>query len=487
MKINSTNLYQQSERGDTLRSVIWTLVAVLGIATIAYRVLFREDESVPVQSTPSYRKGESDNDATTQKTRLNLKKDSKTGSQILSESVAPWLRKNWMSDNPPAKGANPEKWKQLVEGIIAHEVGDPRALPVPKIWSLSESMSDKGRTDPLHAYIIGTTLPANHPEKKSLLDFARKGFGKAKGSEILAYHAAVAWARADDASQDETEDSTVESGEPNDDENSSDTKEEDPIEICLQAMKKALDAHDGFSKFPDRLAGFLLVDGSMDDLLGADPEGFYQVVKDCKTVKPWLKKWIEGKMYHKIGWSARGGGYWNSVSDSGRALFPRNMQKAYRSMEEAWKLEPDHPGVAADLIAVSMAWSNGKSDEEHRAEMFTWLERMSEVQIDYDDGYTNVLWGLRKRWHGEFDSMAEFGEMCLESGRFDSQAPWYYLQALRDTSTEWDLPTSMFPEFRDADKLIRLFEGAENEPKREPWRQARPDPGGDRNGQMLGI
>ncbi|MCB1232040.1 MAG: hypothetical protein KDN19_17355 [Verrucomicrobiae bacterium] len=379
--------------------------------------------------------------------------------------MLPWLNENWHPDDPPPN-VDAEKWKQLIGALIAHETGKPPAMTPPEIWKVAESMVDGSSSNPLSAFLVGIALPGNYPERKELLDAARKGLAAVNGGEILTFHATLAWA----STADTEEESDPENAKEKDANPTAKADDESPAEICLSAMARALEANEGFSKFDDRLAGYLLVEGAGETLLEADPEGFFSVVSACASAKPWMKKWVEGKMYHRIAWGARGGGYWSSVSDEGRTLFPRNIEKANRALEEAWEMEPGHPGVAADGIAIAMARS-GSNDQEHRREMLKWFERMNQLEIDYADGYTNVLWGFRKRWHGELETPVRFGEECLRSGRFDSNAPWFYLQSLRDYATEWDLPSNMFPKFREVENLIQLFEGAESAEERALWRR----------------
>ena len=443
-------------RGDTIRAVVWTLVVVAALVALLGRFLPWQEwigmEADPYAESTSEDHPTADRPANqTGKTKLGypvtFDSSSKTGAEILAETLIPWLEKNWAIDSTPAGSSR----RQLVGALIDRRAERPNALSAAEISELAEKLTDTAGDSPLDAYLVGMALGAAHPEKLELLTLGRDGLSRQKGAEILAYLAAVEWANAfADVAEEDT------------------AGEEDPLAICLATLKDALDKHEGFSQLHDRVAGFVLVEESRDGLLSADPEGFFKVVKECDTVKPWLKKWIEGKQFHKIAWAARGGGYWNSVPESGRALFPRNIQKALNSMKAASDMSPQHPGVAADLIGISMAHY---SDKEGVGEMLKWFEKMTTVQIDYAAGYENMLWGLRPRWRGKFDSMEHFGELCAKSGRYDSNAPWWYLQALQDASTEWDLPSAKFPKFKNSKLMIQVFEGAEAEPKREPWRR----------------
>ncbi|MEX2581348.1 MAG: hypothetical protein WD342_19985 [Verrucomicrobiales bacterium] len=241
----------------------------------------------------------------------------------------------------------------------------------------------------------------------------------------------------------------------------------DPGRVCLDSLEEALKATEGLSEFGDRLAGYLLMEGPREDFLHFKHGEVNELVAANESVAPWLRKWIEGRHYHRIAWQARGGGYSKSVSGDGWALFRRNMVKATRVLEESWEDKPDHPGVAAELIALGLNLKGGDA----KGAMRKWLGEMTEVQVDYGEGYSNVLWGLRPRWYGSHSEMIDFGRDCLESGRFDSNVPWWYLQAHRDVASEWDLPSAYFPEFRRHRELKKLFEGFENESARESWRR----------------
>ena len=140
-----------------------------------------------------------------------------------------------------------------------------------------------------------------------------------EGQEILAYHAAVEWALAPDYGA--VMDSLMADYHlrfPTVPVQAAEEEPEDSAEFCLDKMRVALEANQGFSEFHDRLAGFLLVGSNRSRLFDSLHETFYEDVALIDSVKPWMKKWLAGKHYRAAAWDARGSGYSNSRDLAGK-------------------------------------------------------------------------------------------------------------------------------------------------------------------------
>ncbi len=408
---------------------------------------------------------------------LPVPAEAPTGEEIMKQTLIPWLQSNWaISETDLSQtGISQAKWDFFVKAAIKREVDWADAPDREKMQSMAEDLRSSAAKHPVAAYLVGRNLADDDPAQEELLEKAYNGFSRRAGSEILAYHAAVEWALAPGSEEANSQVSIEEwmsvlpvamTAMLNGQVYLATLNPDDPVASCIAAMRRALQANQGFANFHDRLAGYLLLEGAREGFVDSVHEEIHKEISQMPAVKPWLKKWVEGIHYHKLGWEVRGGGYSNTVSSENMAIFRRNMTKARRVVAEAWELGPKHPAVAADLIAMSL----NQGDTVSKLDMRKWIEEMVKVQVDYDEGFSGVLWGLRPRWHGSTEEMLKFGKQCLNTNRFDSSTPLWFLQAHKDVASEWDLPDKYFPELRNTRDLEYLFKGLEAEPKRKTWR-----------------
>lgn len=473
-------------KGNSENLTFWVIVLVLLLTLSAggfwynmytgdRRAAFAKEE----RKKRSVRRAETKAKLSRTKTKAQSADAAKTEDVIVSETILPWLKKNWKVSGLAVAdtiGIPTAKWKPFAESVIQREINGPNAPGYGAIAELADALVAEAGANPYAAYLVGRSLSGDHEEKKRLLADAYLGFTKIPGAEILAYHAAVEWVMAPNLDEEDPSRRASNIQKPgilpvNSKSNHHFAlvalEDEDPIELCMGALKKALQSNNGFSDFNDRLAGYLLVGGIREGFFEQVHKPVHEELANSDSAKLWFKKWIEGRHFQRVAWEARGGGYSNSVSDNGWALFSRNMLKAKKSFEAAWAENPQHAGVAASMIARAQAEKGSVA----KRQMNQWFDEMSKIQVDYADGFSSMLWGLRPRWYGSHRDMISFGERCLKSERFDSAAPWWYLQAHRDVASEWDLPSNYFPKLRSFRKMDQMFEGFENEPKRKPWRQ----------------
>ena len=454
-----------------MRAVIWTLVAVALLSALAVGVfLFRPvgDSSPTLSETRTEKKSEKDSEEDA--FGFRFPESGRTGDEILAETIVPWLEDNLRLDGLPmtdGAGIPASEWTPFVRAVIQEEIGGPNANGWASLEELAEPFLNRVRTDPRVAYLVGRALPLDHEKKKDLLALAYDGFSVREGEEILAFLAATEWAIAPVSEKDSPVEELVSAQGDEFYFYYASLDPDDPIEGVVGALQKALDEHRGFSEMHDRLAGYILTFGARGVVFDYLHEPISEVILAHPEVDLWMKKWMEGKHFHRIAWEARGGGYSSSTTADGRAIFNRNMAKARNSLDAAWAENPQHPGVAADRISMSLS----QGDEESVEQTFHWFQEAAKVQVDYVPAYEACLWALRPRWHGSHREMLSFGKKCLDSGRFDSGAPWFFLQAHKDIASEWDLPSAYFIEMDHGNALDRLFTGFEEEQEREPWRR----------------
>ena len=373
-------------------------------------------------------------------------------SAVTTDSVRQEV-KDWLDRTFQSEGLTPEpahlpkdRWVPFVKGAIALECGLPQVLSRQQVADMARDLVPVAHEHPVSAFLVGM-ITLRQEGSEALLEKAFQELGAQVGMETLAFHAAAGLALA--------------TGEA-----AGEEAVKKRVDQTLKALRKALDAEAGYSKYPDRLCAYLLMSGHIKTFFEAMHEPFWDEVSKTELAKPWVKKWIEGLHCLQKGWDARGGGYSNTVSDDGMAVFKHESEKARRLLAQAWELKPQDPSPAVTLIYSSLSMGRSVAPTEMRR----WFDESLKLQVDVAEASQHMLWGLRPRWFGSHKKMEDFGLACLETGRFDSNLPWVLLQAHRDAASEWDVPDEYFQEMHCYDRLQALFEGAENEPKREAWR-----------------
>lgn len=199
-------------------------------------------------------------------------------------------------------------------------------------------------------------------------------------------------------------------------------------------------------------------------------EAVYSMVQGLGKGYQWLALVLEGEHEISAAWQARGGGYINTVSDSGWRGFSEHLASARKCFTRAWKLRPDLPLAPCRMIYVSLG-------DAGIGEMRLWFDRTTAVQIDYARAWSDLRWGLRPRWYGDIKSMLAFGETALKTRRFDTDVPRKYFDSVADVESELDLPRGQHLYGRSDiwPRIQELYEGYSAEPSltadaRDGWR-----------------
>ena len=175
----------------------------------------------------------------------------------------------------------------------------------------------------------------------------------------------------------------------------------------------------------------------VDELLNApdhlhrDSDATEKLVLEIKTLPEWARKTILGNVELGRGWKARGNGWADSVSDKASAEYMERLTKAGQYLEAAWKLRPDQPYAAADMILVSMDSGPGSTQ---RARL--WFDRTVKTRFDYDAAYGTYTAALRPRWGGTHEQMLAFGRACAATKRYDTKVPIHLINVLEDIGKE---------------------------------------------------
>lgn len=145
----------------------------------------------------------------------------------------------------------------------------------------------------------------------------------------------------------------------------------------------------------------------------------------------WLACTLRGNLHVRKGWLARGGGWSSTVTQAGWEGFFTELRAARDLFTKAWKLKPEVPYAAAEMITVAATVEDGSAGN-----MREWFDRAVAARFDYFPAYGSLTWFLRPRWGGSVGKMAAFALACTDTGRFDTEVPRRSLRILRDVIEE---------------------------------------------------
>ncbi len=139
-----------------------------------------------------------------------------------------------------------------------------------------------------------------------------------------------------------------------------------------------------------------------------------QEFKSLEESRPWLYHMLMGIGYLAEGWDR----------DEYLRAQDMNIQQAIVHLAKAYELDPSRPEAAAHMITALLA-----SGADGRA-MRQWFDRTVQVEMDHLPAYDRYMVRLSPMWGGNADAWYAFGVECVETRRFDTLVPGYYLDAI---------------------------------------------------------
>jgi hypothetical protein len=209
----------------------------------------------------------------------------------------------------------------------------------------------------------------------------------------------------------------------------------------------------------------IFVNGWGYDFFYYNDDAVCQIVHQAGPSYHWLVLVLDGERHIIEAWQARGGGYANTVTKAGWQGFNDNLAEARDVLTQAWKLHPNFPLAPCRMIYVSL----GDSDIK---EMRLWFNRTLAAQIDCPRAWSDMRWGLRRRWYGNEEAMLALGRTAINTGRFDTDVPRKFFDCVADVESEMDLPpgryifgrADIWPEFQ------KMYQGYIAAPTQARWR-----------------
>ena len=137
----------------------------------------------------------------------------------------------------------------------------------------------------------------------------------------------------------------------------------------------------------------------------------------AEWVDPWVRLHFSGLHHIDEAWAARGQGWAKDTKPESWEVFRRLSALARRDLEESWRLRPDRPEAAYEMIQVSQ--DAEKDGEDCRF----WFDRTVRAQMDFTPAYEAMRVHLLPRWGGSYAEMLSFAREAVDTGRFDTDVP----------------------------------------------------------------
>lgn len=141
---------------------------------------------------------------------------------------------------------------------------------------------------------------------------------------------------------------------------------------------------------------------------------------------PWVLDVLRGKHHIRRAWDIRGSDLAFKVTEQGWAGFGENLKFAAEELTRAWRLAPEMPQAAHEMISVAMGGGPGVAGGTPT----DWFERATAAQVDFYDSYNALCWALRPRWGGSREAMYNLGLHALKSRRFDTCIPLQFMEVV---------------------------------------------------------
>ena len=140
-------------------------------------------------------------------------------------------------------------------------------------------------------------------------------------------------------------------------------------------------------------------------------EAQYVFLEEPSPLGEWFQLMASGDRALWRALNARGDDYASKVTPERWKDFELHMQKARSMLTRAWKLRPDWPQAATEMIEV--VGSGGGGSEAGTTRL--WLDRATAARCDYLPAYQVMFNYLRPQWGGSHREMLAFGMACAEA------------------------------------------------------------------------
>jgi hypothetical protein len=168
----------------------------------------------------------------------------------------------------------------------------------------------------------------------------------------------------------------------------------------------------------DAFAGAALLDRNCDSM--------EDIVNDAKNLPERARRTILGRIETRRARHARGAAA-DTVNEESSKGFGPGLDAARDELLSAWKLRPDQPYAATEMIKVV-----AQGAAAPRESLRLWFDRAVKARFDYMPAYSAYLWALRQHWGGGNEEILAFGHACAATKRYDTGVPHFLFNVIDD-------------------------------------------------------
>jgi len=228
----------------------------------------------------------------------------------------------------------------------------------------------------------------------------------------------------------------------------------DAVIIDLERKSFAEGSYDGADDvlFVDQIIG-------ATDLLSSNSDRMEKLLNGLPKLPEWARETILGRIEINRGWEFLGAGLPTALPEEKWRGFSESLNKARAHLEAAWKLRPDQPYAACEMIAVTMGYESPPSKT-----LRLWFDRAVTARFDFRTAYRHYTRGIRPFWGGSHEEMLAFGRACAATRRYDTQAPHHLLRVLAQIGEELPTRREVYEAPGVGDVVVAMDKGYAAEP-----------------------
>lgn len=153
-----------------------------------------------------------------------------------------------------------------------------------------------------------------------------------------------------------------------------------------------------------------------------------KVVSGSTKLPEWARETILGRIE-----------IYRASRERGGEFFGEHMSSARAHLEAAWKLRPDQPYAAAEMITLLT-----DTEPAPNATLRLWFDRAVQAQFDFKKAYTDYTWAIRPGHGGSHEEMLAFGRACAATRRYDTDVPHHLITVLDSIGEELSKQREVF-------------------------------------------
>lgn len=205
------------------------------------------------------------------------------------------------------------------------------------------------------------------------------------------------------------------------------------------------------------------ISGLMEDEFRRSQAVIVMTLKSRPETDPWILNMAWGKHRYDFAWITRGGDFAARIPPEKYKAFEKLIGQAKQYFEKAYALQPQYPEAPKMMLGVVTDFGGASATARD------WFDKTVTAQFDYMPAYYSMLRTLLPRWGGSHAALLAFGQECLDTGRFDTQVPKLYYEAVL-TISETDRRNDIWQDPQIWPQLQKWCEGAvanvqKNKPK----------------------